>query len=132
MLALGVVLLKHIHSKDFKGYKNNQLVVTKKVGPSKQFDLEVEVSRNVLENKETYDCLPIHLRHVDENGSIMQYSNRVISVESEGPIKILGDKHQALLGGQLTIYVQSLNKTGNAKINISMDDISKEIDLVVR
>ena len=116
----------------FKGYKNNQLVVTKKVGPSKQFDLEVEVSRNVLENKETYDCLPIHLRHVDENGSIMQYSNRVISVESEGPIKILGDKHQALLGGQLTIYVQSLNKTGNAKINISMDDISKEIDLVVR
>ena len=116
----------------FKGYKNNQLVVTKKVGPSKQFDLEVEVSRNVLENKGTYDCLPIHLRHVDENGSIMQYSNRVISVESEGPIKILGDKHQALLGGQLTIYVQSLNKTGNAKINISMDDISKEIDLVVR
>ena len=116
----------------FKGYKNNQLVVTKKVGPSKQFDFEVEVSRNVLENKETYDCLPIHLRHVDENGSIMQYSNRVISVESEGPIKILGDKHQALLGGQLTIYVQSLNKTGNAKINISMDDISKEIDLVVR
>lgn len=116
----------------FKGYKNNQLVVTKKVGPSKQFDLEVEVSRNVLENKETYDCLPIHLRHIDENGSIMQYSNRVISIESEGPIKILGDKHQALLGGQLTLYVQSLNKTGNAKINISMDDISKEIDLVVR
>ena len=107
-------------------------MVTKKIGPSKQFDLEVEMSRNVLENKETYDCLPIHLRHVDENGSIMQYSNRVINIEIEGPIKVLGESHQALLGGQLTLYVQSLNKRGNAKINISMDDISKEIDLVVR
>lgn len=116
----------------FKGYKNNQLVVEKKVGPSKKFDLEVCASRNELVNKETYDCLPIHLRHIDENGSTMQYSNRVINIEAEGPIKILGDKHQSLLGGQLTLYVQSLGKQGKAKITISMDEITKTIELDVK
>ena len=111
----------------FKGYKNDQLVVEKKVGPSKVFDLEVSPKRTTLENKETYDCVPITIRHIDENGSLMQYSNRVLSIETEGPIKVLGESHQALLGGELTLYVQSLNKSGHAKIKISMDNLSKEI-----
>lgn len=116
----------------FKGYKNDTLVVEKKVGPSKSFDLNIEASKTVLENKETYDALSLHLKHIDENGSIMQYSNRVIHVEANGPVKVLGDEYQSLLGGQLTLYVLSENKSGKAKIKISMDDISKEIDIEVK
>ena len=116
----------------FKGYKNDKLVVTKKVGPSKKFDLEVIPNKTILENKETYDGLRITLRHIDENGSTMQYSNRIILVESEGPIRVLGDKHQCLIGGQLSLYVLSENKKGKAKIKVKMDDIEKEIDLEVK
>ena len=116
----------------FKGYINDQLVVTKKVGPSKKFDLLIEPSKTILENKDTYDACRIAIRHVDENGSLMQYSNRVIRIESEGPIRILGDNAQALLGGQLSLFVLSKNEKGKAKIRISMDDISKEIDLQIK
>ena len=116
----------------FKGYKNEQLVVEKKVGPSKQFDLLVEPSKTVLENKETYDVLRISLKHVDENNSVMQYSNRVINIETEGPIKILGENHQALVGGQLSLFVLSENKSGKAKVKVTMDDIVKEIELEVK
>ena len=116
----------------FKGYKNDQLVVEKKVGPSKSFDLEVTPSKSTLENKDTYDGLSIHLKHVDENGSLMQYSNRVIHVESTGPVRVLGDEYQSLIGGQLTLYVLSLDNKGVAKIKISMDNISKEIDITVK
>ena len=116
----------------FKGYKNDQLVVEKKVGPSKQFDLLVEPSKRVLENKETYDALRISLKHVDENNSVMQYSNRVINIETEGPIRILGKNHQALVGGQLSLFVLSENKSGKAKVKVTMDNIVKEIELEVK
>ena len=116
----------------FKGYKNDQLVVTKKVGPSKQFDLLVEPTKTILENKDTYDGLRIAIKHVDENRSIMQYSNRVIAIDAEGPIRVLGEKHQALLGGQLSLFVLSENKSGKAKVKVTMDNIVKEIELEVK
>jgi beta-galactosidase len=107
-------------------------VITKKVGPSKKFDLQVEANKTVLENKETYDATRIVVRHIDENGSLMQYSNRVIKIETEGPIRVLGDSVQALLGGQLSLFVFSENKPGKSRIKISMDDIVKEINIEVK
>ena len=92
----------------------------------------MELSKDELENKDTYDGLRISLKHIDENGSIMQYSNRIISIESEGPIRVLGDKHQCLIGGQLSLYVLSINKKGKAKIKLKMDDIEKEIEIEVK
>ena len=116
----------------FKGYKNNQLVVTKKVGPSKKFDLSVSLSKEELMNEDTYDALRISLKHVDENGSLMQYSNRVISIEYSGPIKVLGENHQALLGGQLSLFVFSKKEEGIGKIKITMDGIVKEISINIK
>ncbi len=116
----------------FKGYKNDQLVVTKNVGPSKKFDLEVIPYKTDLVNSETYDCARIALRYIDENGSTMQYANKVVSIETEGPITVLGDAHQSLLGGQLGLYVFSKNETGKAKIKITIENIVKEIELTIK
>ena len=116
----------------FKGYKDGKLVVTKRVGPSREFDLEVTMSKKELVNSETYDGLRISLRHLDEHGSLMQYSNRVIDIEASGPIKVLGEKHQALIGGQLSLYVFSENKKGEGKIKIKMGEIEKEVSIQVK
>ena len=116
----------------FKGYKDDQLVVQKKVGPSKKFDLEVEASKTELTNQETYDAARVAIKHIDENGSLMQYSNRVINIETEGPIKVLGDSAQALLGGQLSLFVFSKNEPGKSRLTISMDGIVKEIKFEVK
>ena len=116
----------------FKGYKDNKLVVTKKVGPSKAFELETSVTKNVFENKETYDVARIQLKYVDENGSLMQYANRVVEIESYGPIKVLGDKYQSLIGGQLSLYVLSQNKSGKAKVTIRIDKQEKTIEFEVK
>ena len=115
----------------FKGYKNDKLVIEKKVGPSSKFDLEVIPSKTDLHNKETYDSTRIALRYIDENGSTMQYANRVISIETEGPIKVLGEKHQSLIGGQLSLFVLSENQKGKAKVKISVDNIEKIVEFSV-
>ena len=86
----------------------------------------------MLENKDTYDGLRISLKHIDENESVMQYSNRVVSIESEGPIRVLGDSHQSLVGGQLSLYVLSEQGKGKAKVKVKMDDIIKEVEIEVK
>ena len=115
----------------FKGYKDDKDVLVKEIGPSKTFDLKVECPATVLEPKETYDVIRIKLSHVDEYDSLMFYSQRVIEITTEGAIELIGDNHQALLGGQLSIYIRSKGK-GTAKVKFKMDDIEKEIELEVK
>ena len=61
----------------------------------------------------------------------MQYSQRIIEVETAGPISLVGPSKQTLFGGQLTLYVNSLNKKGDASVLVKMDNISKKIDIKV-
>ena len=116
----------------FKGYKNDELVIEKKVGPSSKYNLSVEASKTTLKNDETYDAARVVIKHIDQNGSLMQYSNRVIKIETEGPIKVLGGSAQALLGGQLSLFVFSKNEPGKSRLTISMDGIVKEIKFEVK
>ena len=115
----------------FVGYKDGKQVKEVELGPSNEFDLEVVPNKEVLENKDTYDTLKISLRHIDSHRSLMQYSQRIIEVETSGPICLVGPKKQTLIGGQLTLYVNSLNKKGDASILIKMDNISKKINIKV-
>ena len=62
----------------------------------------------------------------------MQYSQRIIEVETEGPIELVGPNKQTLNGGQLTLYINSLNKTGNASVKVKMDNIEKVINIFVK
>ena len=115
----------------FKGYKDDKAVLTKEIGPSKSFDLKVECPITTLEPKDTYDVIRIKLSHVDEYDSLMFYSQRVINIQTEGPIELIGPENQSLLGGQLSIYIRSKGK-GAAKVRFRMDGIEKEIQLEIK
>ena len=116
----------------FVGFKDGQKVKEVELGPSNEFDLEVIPNKTELVNEDTYDTLKITLRHVDSHKSLMQYSQRIIEIETEGPIELVGPNQQTLIGGQLTLYVNSLNKTGIASVKVKMDDIEKVINLKVK
>lgn len=115
----------------FKGIKENKEVIVKRIAPSLEFHYEYLCPRNELIVSDTYDVLPIVVRFVDPDGTVMPYANRAIKVTTEGNVSILGPELQTLLGGQITIYVRSLNK-GNGKVIISNEMETKEIELVVR
>ena len=116
----------------FKGFINNQKVVEKEIGPSNRFDLEVKSSKKELVNADTYDALRVRIRHVDEHNNLMQYSQRIVELKTEGPIQLIGPDKQTLLGGQLGVYVRSKNEKGTGKLIIKMDDIEKEISIQVK
>ena len=116
----------------FIGFKDGQKVKEVELGPSNEFDLEVIPNKTELVNEDTYDTLKISLRHVDSHKSLMQYSQRIVEIETEGPITLVGPKSQTLLGGQLTLYINSQNKAGNASVKIKMDSIEKVIHIKVK
>lgn len=116
----------------FAGFTGNIKVKEVEIGPSNEFDLEVTPSKTELVNEDTYDTLKITLRHLDSHKSLMQYSNRIIEVKTDGPISLVGPKLQTLLGGQLTLYVKSENKPGIAKVKVKMDNIEKEVLINVK
>ena len=116
----------------FIGYKDGQKVKEVELGPSNEFDLEVTPNKTELVNGDTYDTLKITLRHVDSHKSLMQYSQRIVEIEINGPITLVGPKQQTLLGGQLTLYINSLNKSGNATVKIKVDNIEKVVEIKVK
>ena len=83
-------------------------------------------------NEDTYDTMVVRIRHIDEHNNLLQYSQRIVELSTEGPIEIIGPKTQTLLGGQLSVYVRSKHEAGNAKLIIKMDDIVKEISVSVK
>jgi len=116
----------------FKGYKDGKAVKECELGPSNKFDLDVKVTKEELVNEDTYDTTQIKLKHVDEHGSIADYSSRIVKIETNGPIELVGPSVQTLLGGQLTLYIKSKNEKGPAKVTLKMDDITKVINLNVK
>ena len=116
----------------FKGFIKDQAVAEKEIGPSTTFDLEVSMNKTELENEDTYDALRVKIRHIDEHHNLMQYSQRIVELKTEGPISIIGPDRQTLLGGQLGLYVRSKNEKGIGKLIIKMDDIEKVISIPVK
>ena len=116
----------------FKGYKDGKLVKEQELGPSHKFSLEVSLDKTELVNEDTYDTLQVHLAFVDEHKSIAEYANRIVKVETEGPIELVGQNEQTLLGGQLTLYIKSKEKAGRARLTLKLDDITKVIDIEVK
>ena len=115
----------------FKGYKDGKEVINKEIGPSKVFDLKIETNRTTLESRDTYDVARIKVSHVDEYGSLMYYSQRIINIKTDGAIELIGDENQTLLGGQLSIYIRSKEK-GKGKLTLKTDNIEKEIEFDVK
>ena len=115
----------------FKGYKNGQLVKEVEVGPSNEFDLKLTLSKNELINEDTYDSLRIRVEHVDEHGNLLQYSQRILNIEVNGPIELIGPSQQSLLGGQLGLFIKSKNEKGTGKVTIKMDNLIKTIEVPV-
>ena len=114
-----------------KGFINGKEVKEISVGPSNTFDLKVTLNKDQLVNEDTYDTLRIRLQHIDGFGNLMQYSNRIINVKTEGPIELIGPDHQCLLGGQLSLYIKSKNEKGTGKVTLIMDNMVKEITVPV-
>ena len=103
----------------FEGIKDKVVVINKKLGPSNKSDLHLFCDNNEIEETSTYETTRVIVKHLDHRGNSLLYSNEVLNIKVEGPVKIIGPTNIALVGGSIGFYVKSIGKKGTAKIVIS-------------
>ena len=117
----------------FKAYRGEELIAEKSVGASTKFELELSARHGHLKNEETYDVSRVRIEKKDEYGTRMPYAFDVLTLETEGPIEVIGPKNISLVGGSAAVYVRSLptKKETVATLIVKNGTEEKRIQFVV-
>lgn len=115
----------------FNAYKDNKLMMSKKLGPSLKFDLDIKPYKTILNHSDTYDMTSVHISMIDEYNNVCVYADRVVEIECKGDIELLSPNKVSLPGGCTTAYVRSLKK-GEGTLIIKVDNIAKEIKFIIK
>jgi beta-galactosidase len=116
------------------GYKDGKETLSKTVEPSLSFDYQIEASKKVLINEETYDVSRVSILYVDQNGIQQHYSFLPLRLETQGPVEILSDELVTLQGGSFAVYVRShrVEHEEKAKLIIHTNSGDKIVEFTVR
>ncbi len=105
----------------FEGYKNGELVKSVTKSTLETSCLKVEADSSVLVEAETYDVTRIVLKATDQNGNTMSYANDAMTIETEGPIEIIGPKCIALIGGVRALWIKTKGSSGKGILKIKSE-----------
>ncbi|SDA37341.1 beta-galactosidase [Lachnospiraceae bacterium G11] len=102
----------------FEAIKDGKVVKTLVKKPSTGLHLEVLISKRELVERESYDVASVRIQAVDENGNVAGFFGEPVSLETWGPIEIIGPKIVGLKGGMAGTYIKSTG-AGEGKLTIS-------------
>ncbi|MGI9277060.1 MAG: glycoside hydrolase family 2 TIM barrel-domain containing protein, partial [Endozoicomonas sp.] len=101
-----------------EGYKDGKLVCEQSRGQSFEQRLDVNVDCGELVEAETWDTTRITVERRDEDNCVMPYASDALSIETEGPIEVIGPRVISLIGGGVAFWVKTTGQTGEARIKI--------------
>ena len=101
----------------FDAMKNGEVVKSIIKAPMKKTILKAKADHTKLIENHTYDVALVQIQMVSEHGNVLHFSHEPITLETEGPIEIIGPKCITLQGGMFGTYVKSAG-AGDAKLII--------------
>ena len=116
------------HTYTLKGYKENKVVLEKKIGYGSFNGLDVTLSKDYLDVSNTYDVVKVCAKVLDTNGNNPKYLNEVVSINVSNGLEVIGPKTVSTLGGYATFYVRNKGyEPSKEDIIITMDRSSIRI-----
>lgn len=103
---------------EFEGYIGGRMVAAAVKSPCSEGRLLVLPDRDTLTEEETYDVCRVVLKHVNEYGNVLIFSNEVISLEAEGEGEIIGPDRIALIGGSRAFWLKSAGRRGRIRLTV--------------
>lgn len=111
----------------FVAIKDGKEVASVVKGAVESVRLEAKADTNELVEEHTWDVASVRIRMVDNHGNLVPYANKVVTIETQGPIEIIGPKSLALQGGYTGCYVRSTGEYGEAKVILKVDGVEDVI-----
>ncbi len=105
----------------FEGYKNGEMVKSVTKSTLEVAHLKTEADSSVLVEADTYDVTRVVLKATDQNGNILTYANDAMTIETQGPIDIIGPKCIALIGGVRGFWIKTKGSSGKGILSIKSE-----------
>ncbi len=117
---------------NIRAIKDGKVVAEVSKGPVESLHLTVQSDTDTLREAGTWDMATVRFQARDQRGNVLPYCNRVVSIEAEGPVEIVGPKHLALSGGMGGTYVRTTGQSGQATVTLrceGVEDVTLHFDV---
>ena len=90
-------------------------------GPVQSVSLRVQADTTTLVEGETWDMATLRFQAVDQNGNVLPYCSRVVSIQVDGVLELVGADHIALSGGMAGAYLKTTGVPGSARVTLTCE-----------
>ena len=90
-------------------------------GPVQSVSLRVQADTTTLVEGETWDMATLRFQAVDQSGNILPYCSRIVSIQVDGVLELVGADHIALSGGMAGAYLKTTGVPGNASVTLTCE-----------
>ena len=87
--------------------------------PVSSVSLRVQTDTTSLRENGTWDMATLRFQAVDQNGNVLPYCSRIVSIQVEGVLELVGDPMVALSGGMAGAYLKTTGVPGTASVTLT-------------
>ena len=113
----------------FEAVKDGKVVKTVQKSPATQLHFHAKADHTELREETTYDVALIRISMRDQNGNVLPFYQEPVTVETEGPITVIGPKITPLRGGMGGTFVKTTGASGRAVLTLRSGE-AKPVQIV--
>ena len=102
----------------FEAIKDGKTVQTVVKEPMTKMHLWAEADHTSLVEDHTYDVAAVRIRVLDENNNLLNFFHEPVTLQTEGPIELIGDSVVSFKGGMTGTYLKTTGEEGKAALII--------------
>jgi beta-galactosidase len=115
----------------FEAMKKGLAAASRVLEPVHSVSLRVLPERTELREEGMWDALEVRLLAEDQNGNRLPYASDALTLETEGPIGIIGPACVPLRGGAAGVWIRSLGEKGESLLRIRGFGPDRELRITV-
>ena len=116
----------------FEAVKDGKVVKTVLKEPAGAVFIKAAADHTLLKESSSYDAAAVRITAADQNGNVLPYYFESISLETEGPIELIGPSCAQLKGGFGGTYVKTTGESGRAALilkSAQAEDVKIEFEV---
>ena len=118
---------------EFTGFSDGVPVKTVRRGQSPAHDLVLRADTTALTEADTYDVTRIVVELQDADGNVLPYGSDAFSIETSGPVELIGPRLRSLSGGSTAFWVRTIGEPGTATVSVWCDRLgAREVRIAVQ